>query len=420
MLAKKIILVEVLILLPMMICCSPALASSGFMASYGNKVLVGQNSDGEQEDYMYLFFHPASSGKHGYLAIRFDFDHTVNLNEELVNHAGMNDQGLVIVPTSIPSRKLNAHPEKPMLNDTYVNTLLSTVSTVDQAIAVLEQYQPHAPDFDDFEWQLLITDKTGEAVSLSVGPDGEFHISRKEGNYKVITNFNVAEPSLGRYPDPRYDSATNKLEKIDSEEDISVDYFQSVLDAVHWEGPETNTIYSNIYDPVNGLVYLYYFHQFDEVVVLNLEEELAKGFHYYNYRDLFSPDIVEKAAQEKQFSKTLDTGIMATTLIVIALFVILLGFGIYKTGKTRDLTTKWKSFRIGTFLIGGFLGIPLLYWNGEYFAVLLSSNYFEVSDVHQPFKELMPILDLIVIGCAVIIFLVIFIRRYSKKYLSRV
>ncbi|MHA2497161.1 MAG: carcinine hydrolase/isopenicillin-N N-acyltransferase family protein [Candidatus Hodarchaeales archaeon] len=420
MMTKKIIIVKVLILLPMMICCSSALASSGFMASYGNKVLVGQNSDGDQEEYMYLFFHPASPGKHGYLAIRFDFDHTPNPNEELVNHAGMNDQGLVIVPTSIPSRKLNAHPEKPMLNDTYLNTLLSTVSTVDQAIAVLDDYQPHAPDFDDFEWQLLITDKTGEAVSLSVGPDGEFHISRKDGNYKVITNFNVAEPSLGRYPDPRYDSATNRLEKIDSEDDFSVDCFQSVLDAIHWEGPDTNTIYSNIYDPVNGLVYLYYFHQFDEVVVVNLEEELAKGYHYYNYRALFSPDTVEKAAQEKEFNQTLITGIMVVTLIVIALFVILLGFGIYKTGKKRDLATRWKIVRIGAFLVGGFLGSPLLYWNGEYLAVLLSSNYFEVSDGHQPFKELMPTIDLLVIGCAIIAFLVIFLSRYSQKFLKRV
>jgi hypothetical protein len=97
-----------------------------------------------------------------------------------------------------------------------------------------------------------------------------------------------------------------------------------------------------------------------------------------------------------------------------------LGFTIYKTGRNANLTTKRKSFRSGALLMGGLLGISLLYWNGMYFAFLLSSNYFEVSDGHQPFKELMHTTDLIVIGCAAIIFLVLFIRRYRKKFLSRV
>lgn len=380
------------------------------MAASGNSVLVGQSSDGEQEEFMYLFFHPASPGKHGYFVIRFDT--SPNLNEDLNDHAGMNDQGLVIAPTSIPSRELKAHPEKPRLADTYVNTLLSSVSTVEQAIAILEQNQPHDPDFSDFEWQLLITDKTGDAVIISVGPDGEFHFSRKEGNYKVITNFNVAEPSLGRYPDRRYDIATKKLEQIDSEAEVSVDYFRSVLDAVHIEGFETNTIYSNIYDPVNGLIYLYYFHQFEEVVVLNLEEELAKGEHYSNYRDFFSQDLVEQAAQEKDANYRLFMGIMVATLIVMVVFVILLGFTIYKTGRNSNLTPKRKGFRISAFLIGCLLGLFLLYANGRYFAFLMSSNYVKLFDSLQPFNRTLHTIDLVVLGCAIIFSIVMFTRRF--------
>jgi len=410
MLKMKTIIITYLFLL-LIISIDPSFASSAFMASSGNNVLVGQNSDGEQEGYMYLFFHPPSVGKHGYFVIRFD--NSYNLNEKLVNHAGMNDQGLVIAPTSIPSRELTLHPEKSRLNDTYVNTLLSTVSTVEQAIAVLEQYQPHDPDFSDFHWQLLITDKTGDAVSISVGPDNEFHFSRKEDKFKVIMNFNIAEPSLGRYPDPRYDIATNKLGSIDSEEDVSVEHFQSVLDAIHWEGFETNSIYSNIYDPVNGLIYLYYFHQFEEVVVLDLDEELAKGYHYYNYQELFSQDIVEKAALEKQENIRLYNGIILLFLIFIVVFIVLLGFTIYKTGKKVNLTTKRKGLRIGAILASGLLGISILNMNGGYFVLLMSSNYTRVSDSLQPFIRSVYTIDLLVIGCTLVFSLFFFTRKYA-------
>ena len=38
---------------------SPVLASAVFSVSNGETVLVGQSSDGNQEDLIHLFFHPA-------------------------------------------------------------------------------------------------------------------------------------------------------------------------------------------------------------------------------------------------------------------------------------------------------------------------------------------------------------------------
>jgi hypothetical protein len=45
-----------------------------------------------------------------------------------------------------------------------------------------------------------------------------------------------------------------------------------------------------VYDLNHKLVYLYYFHNFEDVVVLNLEEELAQGFHTYYLPSFFPPN----------------------------------------------------------------------------------------------------------------------------------
>ncbi|MEJ2627664.1 MAG: hypothetical protein P8078_03810 [bacterium] len=67
------------------------------------------------------------------------------------------------------------------------------------------------------------------------------------------------------------------LDKIKKEDDLTIDYIKTILNAVHLEEPNSHTLYSNIFDLHNGKVYFYYWHQYDEVVILNVAEEIAKG-----------------------------------------------------------------------------------------------------------------------------------------------
>jgi len=102
-----------------------------------------------------------------------------------------------------------------------------------------------------------------------------------------------------------YDTAVAMLEKVNHEDDLTVDYFRSVLTAVHRESASVNTIYSNICDLRNGRVYLYYFHQFYQVVELNLAEELAQGERTIQIRDLFSSETVAAAsAKYREYKKS--------------------------------------------------------------------------------------------------------------------
>jgi hypothetical protein len=79
-----------------------------------------------------------------------------------------------------------------------------------------------------------------------------------------------------------------------------VDYFKSILDAVHGEGASNNTLYSNIFDLRNGIIYLYHWHQYDEVVILDIAEQLTRGKLCSRISDLFSKETVDKALAEYQ------------------------------------------------------------------------------------------------------------------------
>jgi hypothetical protein len=68
--------------------------------------------------------------------------------------------------------------------------------------------------------------------------------------------------------------------------EINVELIRKVLMATHQEGA-VNTVYSNIYDLRNGLVYLYHFHNFENVVVIDLHEELKHGLRILDIPSLF-------------------------------------------------------------------------------------------------------------------------------------
>jgi hypothetical protein len=66
---------------------------------------------------------------------------------------------------------------------------------------------------------------------------------------------------------------------------FSVALFRDILDAVHVDA----TVYSNVYDLTQRIVYLYYLGDYEHVVVLDLEGELAQGARTLDLPALF-PD----------------------------------------------------------------------------------------------------------------------------------
>ena len=256
-----------------------------FTASYGDTVLFGNNEDWINPN-TYYWTVPSSGRDYG--VVYFGFD---NFRPQ----GGINEKGLAFDVNALPKAALNPHPELPRVKSPFYE-FLKKYSTVEEVIDRVKSYSWESA----WRAQLHVADRTGDAVVISAGPDGEIAFTRKqEGNgHLVSTNFNRANLQNGRYPCWRYDTAVSMLEEIQNEDALTAEYLRSILDAVHIEGSSVNTVYSNILDLKNGIIYLYHWNQFDEVVKLDVAEEMTRAPSTTRIRDLFSQETVEQASKE--------------------------------------------------------------------------------------------------------------------------
>ncbi len=298
-----------------------------FSASVGDKVLFGNNEDYNTPN-TYYWTEPANKENYGAVYLGF-----ANYSYQ----GGINEKGLCFDADALPDSKINPHAElatPPSYEKPYNNyaiwapvLMLRKAATVEEAIEIADKYQRRNwyPQSGYLNYQINLADAKGDAVVISVDKNGELAFTRKKkgDTFLISTNFNRANTKNAiDYPCKRYNTAAGMLKKISNQGDLSVDYFKSILDATHVEGIFTNTLYSNIYDLKKGIIYLFYRHQFGEVAVLNVNEELAKGKIRVNLKDLFSQETVEKASKAyKEHVFLMCFGLIAGTGIIIALIV---------------------------------------------------------------------------------------------------
>jgi hypothetical protein len=313
-----------------------------FSASIGEKVLFANNED-YYKPKTYLWTEPATEGNYGCLYLGFkDYSH----------QGGINEKGLCFDANALPQSMINPHTEllpPPHYEPPYQNykiwtpvLILRKAATVEETIEIASKYQRKNwyPDNGYISYQLNFADAKGDAVVISVDEFGELAFDRKKlgNNYLVSTNFNKSNPENALdYPCNRFDKTEEMLKKIQVENDLTVDYFKSILDMVHQKGIFNTTLYSNIFDLKNGVVYLYHWHQYNEVVVLKVHEELAKDSTMVRIKDLFSKKTVQKASIEYFASIfILSLGIIIGTVVMVA--------AIHYTNKriTKNRVTKHR------------------------------------------------------------------------------
>jgi len=289
---------------------------------------------------------------------------------------GMNERGLAFDSSSVPHTEPNLHDER---SPSYIPEIF-VCGTIDE---VIEYKNTHGVYRQEGSVQSFYVDESGMSVVFHIGEDGEFDFLRNDGSYQLATNFYVGDPSRGNPGSDairRHDVAVQVLDDIVSNDDISVESVTHVLDAVHFEGPAVNTLYSNIFDVRNGDIYLYFFHQFGEVIKLNLEEELAKGRHAYRISDLFTQEVVDDAFDEYhefpfmiRFFPTdllllFATLILDVILVLASVFVVgkklFLRDGESKVGE-REVAPKGLSAQmvLSLAVIWSLLSFPMVYWN---------------------------------------------------------
>ncbi|MCK4820958.1 linear amide C-N hydrolase, partial [bacterium] len=248
-------------------------ACTVYSATRGGKILAAKNMDWDNLDSRILFI-PPSSGKYGRVYVGLE------VPEGFCNTSGMNDQGLWYAGASLPERTdVRNHYNKPRIQGELVERAMEECATVEEVIELFTEYWE--PWWDGHS---MFADRHGNSVVIEFG-DKDVVFIRRQSEYQVMTNFYLADSANARwYNCYRYKMADYMLKNSD---DISIELFRSVADAVHQEGFNP-TILTTIHDLKSGEIYIYNFFNYEELVRFNLQEELEKGEGYYALPELFN------------------------------------------------------------------------------------------------------------------------------------
>jgi len=265
----------------------PALGCTVFTLSKGDQVFFGGNDDYINPD-SYYWVDPGREGEYG--AIWIGTPDNVQ--------QGVNEMGLAYDANGLPRVDTNPHPEREPVAGGYTSypiQILRENATVAEVVDWVQRHQWHSFMHD----QLQFADAGGDGVIISAGPDGELVYTRKPtgDGFLVSTNYNVADPGNGfGYPCWRYEAAQRMLNQLVARPgDLVPADVAAVLDTVHVDGGTSWTIASLLADLPRGKVYLYYFHQFDHPLVLDVAEELASPTEPGPLSRLF-PEKVQREA----------------------------------------------------------------------------------------------------------------------------
>jgi len=243
----------------------------------GCTVIYGVDDDhalgGNNEDYSdpntRIWFFPPEEGKFGLALVGYD---------GFIWQGGVNDQGLFFDGMAVDEPVQVEQGNKPAYPGSLPLKALEVCSDVDCVLDLFDEY--HA--YDTWAFQFLFGDAIGNSVII------EPRQTNRGGSFNVGTNFyqSTTNENECRYCD-RYWTARSMFERADV---IDVELMRDILNSTHLDG-DYPTLYSTIYDLKENLIYLYLFHNFEEVKVFDLDEELSKGYHVLEMEKLFQDDL---------------------------------------------------------------------------------------------------------------------------------
>jgi hypothetical protein len=297
----------------------PATDCTGIYYADGGVVLAGNNEDYWRPDTR-MWFVPSEGKTHG--RVYFGFS-------DMYPQGGMNEKGLFFDGFATFKLPLKDQAGKLVFRGNLIDKAMADCGSVAEVVSLLENY--------DLSFlasaMLMFGDKHGDSVIIE-GDD----ILRKKGSHQVVTNFYQSRMTAENYNCARFESA-NAIIKKNAKVDVAV--MRRALAATHIER-ESPTQYSNIYDLTNGVIYLYHFHNFQNEVVINLAEELAKGKRVVEIASLFPTTFawtqyLKEAEQklQKEIDKRRDAGVRSWVFQPLA--------GSYKV---TTKTSRWEKVMV--------------------------------------------------------------------------
>ncbi len=199
----------------------------------------------------------------------------------------MNEKGLFYDFTATPFLEVTKSEGKPFYEGNLIHKMMQECANIDEAIELLSSYSLKFLERS----QLIIGDANGKSAII----EGDLIIYKK-GIYQICTNFSQSKYQNKAYPCDRYKKVENMLKN----NKVDLDLFCNILNETHNEG-KYKTQYSNIYDLKNKIIYLYYFHDYDNFIKIDLKMELQKGKRTIEMHKLFPTNTRAENYRKKIF-----------------------------------------------------------------------------------------------------------------------
>ena len=235
--------------------------------AFKDGIIFGGNNEDWEDPITKMWIYPDKTGKHGWIKFGFGGGYP---------QGGMNDQGLFWDATAGPYLEMPlSEANKTLYPGSLMQKVTEECSNIAEACDIFKDYYCE----DQYKAQYLVGDSFGHSMIV----EGD-NIIKNDFGHQVLTNFYQSHPELGGYPCWRYETAK---EQLDTCQVINPFTIGTILAHTYQEG-KYPTQYSNIYDLKNGIVYLFYFHNFHEFIQINLLKEIERGFKEYSIPGLFS------------------------------------------------------------------------------------------------------------------------------------
>ena len=268
---------KVLVIVAVLTCCTGLgiEACSGVALVQSGSVIVGGNEDNDLTDPA-MWATAASGTAYGVVYFGLWFDGLGNRLAGWYEMQGVNDQGLYFDLFSVPCtpgvERSTAYDWRGAgypAPEPIECTMMTTCASVDEALAFLHQrnYATILPCV-----QVFLVDRSGTAA-VYTGIGDVF----RTGPGFVVTNFNLAAPSLGGYPDVRYSAATRM---IGFDPAPTLDRAAQILRATRLQPKfpdDPGTRYTVIGDLVRGILDVYVGADFTSRARLDLAPLWAEG-----------------------------------------------------------------------------------------------------------------------------------------------
>lgn len=251
----------------------------------GDGLALGGNNEDFFDPFTRVWFLPPTAGQFG--RVYFGYD-------GYLWGGGVNDHGLFMDALAMETGIPVDPGDKPVFRDTLADKALAECDAVACVIDLFSTYHI----YDTWYFSFMFGDAHGDSVIFEPGG-----FLLKEGTYQIATNFyqTTTDPdNCNHEACQRFRTARAVLESAPT---LSVETIRDALDAVHFN-TGSPTLYSNVYDLTNNRIHLYYFHDYETEVIIDINEELAKGYHEAALGDLF-PENPAAAAFAKQPAREL-------------------------------------------------------------------------------------------------------------------